>query len=113
MPAILETNGRLTLTLSNLGESQTLFMVRDSRKGPELMGVLMYCRTAADTLTLIHLAVLGHDESGSREISSHESTLGIRLVARAVSIARQIKGVAFVVLPYSTARLRVGSRDPN
>lgn len=103
MPSIEESQGRVTMSLSKLPESQSLFMLRSIGPENQLLGVMIYCRTAIETLTLIHVAV----QTARERADAQRSELGLLLIDKAIHIAQQIKGISHIVLPYSRTRLRV------
>jgi len=79
------------------GTTQCLFAC-DCRMDPfRVVGVILYSRPAADTIWISHLAI-----DPAYAYGGEHGALGIatRLVDRVMTIARSVKGVARVQLPY-------------
>jgi hypothetical protein len=104
MPEIAMVNGVLTLTLGPNISTETVFMLEQRGNSLRLRGVMIYSREPLDTLALIHLAVAA-DPSG--DAPATDMNWGTLLVAKALEIAHQVRGISFVCLPYSRGRIRV------
>jgi hypothetical protein len=100
VPEIQEANGRLILKLRST-ESGALFMLRDWPTHAPLLGTMLYARAPLDTLSVIHLAVAERPERSGKE----RRGFGGLLVAQAIDMAKRIRGVTYLNLPYRRGRL--------
>lgn len=99
MPSVVETDGRLRISLEGAPESQTLFALDDSREKPILAGVMVYMRTNPENIVLLHIAV---KEDYSRTGIYGDEMLVLRFMTQLRGIARRIKGICSITLKYSS-----------
>ncbi len=99
VPNVVETAGRLRISVEGLPESQTLFALDYSEEIPILAGVMVYMRTDPENLVLLHIAV---KEDYSRSGIYGDEMLVLRFMTQLRDIARRIKGVRAITLKYSS-----------
>ncbi len=99
VPSVVETNGRLRITVEGLPESQTLFALDYSSEKPVLAGVMVYMRTDPENLVLLHIAV---KEDYSRSGIYGDEMLVLRFMTQLRDIAKRIKGIRAITLKYSS-----------
>jgi hypothetical protein len=96
VPAIMERNGRLWIGVP-AGNMQCLFACDHSLEMPKPVGVLLYGRPAPEVIWISHLAV---DPMYTSDRADRGGGLGLVLVEKVQQIARSIKGVVRIQLPY-------------
>ena len=94
-PEILEQGGKLWIGVSS-GATQCLFACDQSRAARPA-GVILYLRPVPEALTVAHLAVDPDYAAGG---SIGGEGLGLLLIGQLHQIARRIKGVRYIELPY-------------
>ena len=99
VPSVVETSGRLRITVEGAPESQTLFALDCSADKPVLAGVMVYMRTNPENLVLLHIAV---KEDYSRSGIYGDEMLVLRFMTQLRDIAKRIKGIRSITLKYSS-----------
>ena len=82
---------------SGLPGAQCLFALAETGDPPELLGAVIYVRSPADTLTILHLAV--SDDKVTKD--NQNPLIVVRLVHRVRQLAQSIRGVKWVHVLYS------------
>ena len=95
-PEILEQGGRLWIGVSS-GATQCLFACDQTRSPARPAGVVLYVRPVPETLSITHLAIDPDYTTGGRRGGEG---LGLLLIEQLRHIARRIKGIHRVELPY-------------
>lgn len=99
-PEILRRGGRIYVGIPK-NDAQCLFACHPARRPGVPVGVVLYLRTAPELLRILHVAVAPPYELdgplGQRQ-------LALRLVNEVRALARRIKGVRRVQLPYCEGR---------
>jgi hypothetical protein len=96
MPAIAEHDDRVWIDVPS-GKTQCLFACDESIEPFRAIGVVLYSRPVADTICITHLAI-DPDYAYGGENAALE--VAKRLVDRVMVIARSIKGINRLQLPY-------------
>lgn len=105
VPKIVKRDGRVSIDIPGRA-MQCLFACDSSLKTCPPVAVALYERPTAEVLSISHLAV---DPAYSFRGKSNGAGLGLLLIERVMDIARRIKGVKRVQLPYrEECFLRVG-----
>jgi hypothetical protein len=96
MPAIAKKDGRFSIEIPSVG-AQCIFACDSAFVPLRAIGVILYSRPIVDTLSINHLAInpvyaYGGEYSDLRAAS--------RLVDRVLAVARVVKGINKVQLPY-------------
>ena len=99
VPSIIADGDRLRIKVDGLAETQTLYALDHSSDRPVLAGVMVYVRSDAENIVLLHIAV---KEDYSRMGKHAEEMLVLRLMTQLRRIARMIKGVRAITLKYSS-----------
>lgn len=100
-PQIVFRQKSLRIALGNAPEAQTLFALQDRFLRPRLAGCVVYLREHLDQLAVAHLAVAPDLvlASGNQSIP-----LAVELLTQVIQIARQIRGITRVTLPYGSSK---------
>ena len=101
LPRLRTQRGSLRITLDGCPEAQNLFAIEQQSLHSRVVGCIIYLREHAERLTIAHLAV---DPDYVLSAQEHRLPLAAELIAQVMDIARRIKGVQQVVLPYSGGR---------
>jgi hypothetical protein len=96
VPAIMERDGQVWIGVPS-GNMQCLFAFDHKLEPPRPVGVLLYGRPTPDVIWISHLAVDPVYTYGNR---NRGAGLGWVLVEKVREIARSIKGVTKIQLPY-------------
>ena len=96
MPTITEQNGKVWIDVPS-GMTQCLFACDEGIEPSRAVGVVLYSRPAVDTIWIIHLAI---DSDYAHEGDHAALQVAARLVDRIMVIARSIKGITRIQLPY-------------
>lgn len=96
-PVVKEEGDWLRIHTSRLGEVQTLYALEGDADASRAVGVMIYARTAPDTLTLLHIGV---DPQFSADGPHADELVTHRLLQRLICVGRQIKGIRRVVVLY-------------
>lgn len=96
MPEIREADGRVWLATPR-AQSQCLFALDSRLAHQPPAGVVLYCRPSLDLIWIIHLAVAANYGNSERDL---DSGLGAHLISTVAGIARSIRGVERIQLPY-------------
>jgi hypothetical protein len=99
-PQILRRGERIALGIPKR-ETQCLFACHPSRRPGVPVGVVVYLRTEAELLNILHVAV-GPAYEASGPYGDRDLTM--RLVAQVRAVARRISGVRRIALPYGGGR---------
>lgn len=94
VPRIQLVDERLWIALDSSVEAQSLFAVRQTRAGPEPVGVVVYTREE-DAFVVLFVAV--HEHYSARGPMADRRLL-LRMTTELRTIARRVKGVRSVVL---------------
>ncbi len=97
VPEIMERDGRIWIGVSS-GTTQCLFACDRRLEPPRLAGVVVYSRPMPETLCITHLAV--DPEYASDGGNGCEGGLGLILFMAVRQLARRMKGVVHLQLPY-------------
>lgn len=100
IPSICETDGKLRIHVDGLPETQTLYAMDLDAAEPLLAGVMVYARTDAENVVLLHIAV---KEEYSHTGKEADRLLVLTLMTQLRKIARMIKGVQHITLKYSSS----------
>ena len=104
MPTITEQNGRVWIGVPS-GKTQCLFACDEGIVPSRAIGVVLYSRPVVDRIWITHLAI---DSAYAHGGDHAELQVATRLVDRVMAIARSIKGITRIQLPYRNERyLRV------
>jgi hypothetical protein len=95
-PTIMERDGRVWIGVP-AGNTQCLFAFDRSLAPPRPVGVVLYGRPAPEVIWISHLAVDPFYTYGNK---NRDAGLGYLLVEKVREIARSIKGVTKIQLPY-------------
>jgi hypothetical protein len=101
-PQIFQAGEGLTLGLPRFPEAQCLFAVEQSSSNP-CAGIL-FTRHGNAELEILHLAI-----SASWQASGDLRSTTLTVVAKMKQIARSIRGIDLLRLPYGRGCLRVGN----
>ena len=96
-PSIKHEEDALRVIVSGYPGAQCLFALAETGDPPELLGAVIYVRSPADTLTILHLAV--SDDTVTED--DQNPLIVVRLVHRVRQLARSIRGVKWVHVLYS------------
>ena len=96
-PSIKHEEDALRVIVSGYPGEQCLFALAETEDPPDLLGAVIYVRSPADTLTILHLAV--SDDTLTED--DQNPLLVVRLVHRVRQLARSIRGVKWVHVLYS------------
>lgn len=96
LPRLAQASGRISVEVPS-GAFQCLFAIDESTSDP--VGVALYCRPDPTTLWIAHLATIPDDLS----VTGEASIPGM-LVGKLAEIARAIRGVKRIQLPYRHER---------
>jgi len=99
-PEILSRGGRIYLGIPQR-DTQCLFACHRARRPGVPVGVVIYLRTQADLLDMLHVAVAPAYAEGGLHA---KADLALRLVTEVRGIGRRIAGVRRIGLPYSGGR---------
>jgi predicted GNAT family acetyltransferase len=101
-PRVTECEGKLRIELPSITGVQTLFAVMQDIAQLELVGVVVYTRTSAGVIEILHIAVkdeyTGHGPRSDQQVA-------FSLIQELCRIARQIRGVHSVQLAYKRNRV--------
>jgi hypothetical protein len=98
VPEIVTTNESLRFTVGNLGEVQALYAL-DGGTGGRLAGVMLYARTSAEKIVLLHIVVAPeYASNGPRS----DRLLALKLVERLKKLGRAVKGVTTIEILYGS-----------
>ena len=100
-PEIRVCEGSLRIAVGKCAEVQSLHALATGLPRPQLAGTVVYVRESLDDLVVIHIAA-APDYAASR--GSDDVPVAIRLLNEVMLVARRIKGVKFVELPYAGSR---------
>lgn len=95
IPAIAEADGRVWIEVRS-GTTQCLFAC-DPARGDDPVGVVLYARPDPTTLWISHVAV---DPDYGLHNDDDQPSIGIALFNQVVEIAKRIRGVTRIKLPY-------------
>ncbi|MBL8349714.1 MAG: hypothetical protein JNL87_05325 [Burkholderiaceae bacterium] len=95
-PEILRDGNRIHIGIPKNG-AQCLFACHRERRPGFPIGVVLYLRTSAEVLHILHLAVHPMYEQGGQHA---KTDLALQLVNQVRHLARRISGVRRVQLPY-------------
>lgn len=101
-PQLVEQQGGLRVHLPGLPDVQSLYAVSTDQPKPKLLGAVVFTRTAADELEILH--IVGRHEhtfSGSHGTDS----VAFPLVGELCRIARRVKGIHAVRLAYDRGKM--------
>ena len=108
-PTIAGSAGRVWIEVPP-GRTQCLFACKSSNETAQVVGVILYCRPEDATLWITHLAVDPDHAYGGEHAAL---AVAGRLVDQVAAIARCIKGVEWIQLPYrDRPRLPVLRHEP-
>jgi ribosomal protein S18 acetylase RimI-like enzyme len=95
-PRVEEAGGELCVRVGSEA-AQTLFAYNRTRRGDELVGVVVFLRTSPEEIAIIHVAV--HPDYA---LQGHQAGvgLGVTLVEKVKEIAARIVGVKRIVFFY-------------
>ena len=96
-PRIVERDSHLRIELSGVEDAQTLYAVMESLLLLELVGVVIFARTSAEALVILHIAV---KQEYTQEETKSGQQVTLHLIQELCRIARQIQGVKSVQLGY-------------
>ena len=96
MPTIAENDDRVWIDVPS-GKTQCLFACDERSEPFRPVGVVLYSRPIADTIWIAHVAI-DPDYAYGGENATLE--VAARLVDRVMAIARSIRGVTRIQLPY-------------
>ncbi len=99
-PEILGRGGRIYLGMPQR-DTQCLFACHRARRPGVPVGVVLYLRTQADLLNILHVAVAPAYEDGG---PLGQCGLAMRLVSEVRHVGRRIAGIQRVGLPYCGGR---------
>jgi hypothetical protein len=99
-PRILSRGQRIYVGIPQR-DAQCLFACHQHRRPGVPVGVVLYLRTQADLLDILHVAVAPAYERGGAHA---DRDLATRLVGEVRAVARRISGVRRVGLPYGGGR---------
>ena len=95
-PRIEDTGGGLSIRVGNQ-EAQTLFAFDGDRRDSSPIGIVIFMRTSADEIAVMHLAVHPDYALPGRRAGLG---LGLALIEKVKEIASRIVGVRRIVLHY-------------
>ena len=95
---IIEQDGRLTLRVERLPQSQSLFAVTDDGRP---IGCVVFCRDEPQRLLALHLAVAEEFAASGAQSQAH---VLMRLVGAVRSVAARTRGVERVEMLYGPRR---------
>jgi hypothetical protein len=96
LPEIVATNESLRFTVGSLGEVQALYALDGGSRG-RLAGVMLYARTSAEKIVLLHIVVAPeYSSTGPRS----DRLLALKLVERLKKLGRAVKGVTTIEILY-------------
>jgi hypothetical protein len=107
-PRIIEKNSGLRIELPLLEDVQTLYALVRNRGRQELVGALVYTRTEARTLEILHIVVKDEYTLSGKHADQELTFLFIEELCR---IGRMIQGIHFVRLAYDRGRVFVKKLD--
>jgi hypothetical protein len=96
VPEIVTTKEALRFTVGDLGEVQALYALDSGSRGP-LAGVMLYARTAPETIVLLHIGVAPEYASGGPR---SDRLLALKLIEQLKKLGRAIKGVTRIEILY-------------
>lgn len=96
IPQILVEEGKLRISVPE-NDMQCLFALDRSTEARQLAAVVMYLRATPECLSITHLAV--HEDYAHGNGADHTG-VGVRVIDAVRRIARRIKGVSRIELPY-------------
>jgi len=109
-PQILRSGEDVRVGLVRRPDAQCLFLLSDETEAAELLGFALFLRDSADTLTVVHVAVV----EGVLTEDEADPLLAMRLLNSIRRLAQRIRGVKWVRVLYgrgSETRLPVSSRS--
>lgn len=105
-PRIIESDGRVRISVP-AWDMQCLFACDREIVPSRLAGVVLFLRTEPERMAITHLAL----DQDYAEGGEHESArVGFQLIEQVRAIARRIKGITHLDLPYRKASLKVTNR---
>jgi hypothetical protein len=96
MPTITEQNGKVWIGVPS-GRTQCLFACDEGVEPSRPIGVVLYSRPVVDTIWITHLAIDPDYAHGGDHAALQ---VAARLVDRIMAVARSIKGITRIQLPY-------------
>jgi hypothetical protein len=97
VPEIVATKDALRFTVGDLGEVQALYALDGGTGRGRLAGVMLYARTAPETIVLLHIGVAPEYASdGPRS----DRLLALKLIEQLKKLVRAIKGVTKIEILY-------------
>jgi hypothetical protein len=101
---LVERHGGLRVELPGSPDSQTLYALAESTRFTELAGLLSFTRNHDSEFEILHLAVrFEYTIAGGMD----ESSVAFLLVGELRHIARQVKGICAIRLPYQRGKVPV------
>jgi hypothetical protein len=97
VPRIVVAEHGLRFTVDNLGEVQTLFALDGDAARGRLAGVMLYARTSAEHVVLLHISV---DAEYASNGPHGNRLLALRMIEQLKRICRAVKGVAAIEILY-------------
>lgn len=108
-PEILRRGERIHIGIEKNG-AQCLFACHGARRPGIPVGVVLYLRTSAETINILHLAV---DAAYAHTGCFADARLAVQLVGEVRRLARRISGVRRVQLPYTRSSISVPRLAPD
>ena len=102
LPRINKSNDKLTVTVGNLPDVQTIFAMIKNNKVVELAGVMIFFRESKNNITLLHIAV-SDEYSLSNLKGSYIITM--MLVSELKKIAKRIKQIQTITILYKKDKI--------
>lgn len=103
-PRLVERQGGLRVEMPGAPDSQTLYALAESSRIAELAGLLTFNRNNDSEFEILHLAVrFEYSIAGGMD----ENSVAFRLVGELRHIARQVKGIQAIRLPYQRGKVSV------
>lgn len=103
-PTVYSEDELLRIEVGELSGVQALYALDRSNPASRLVGVMVYARPSLERLVLLHIGV-SEDYSAFGE--NADAKLVVKLVLRLRKIARSIKGVTSVEIPYNPRGARI------
>src|SRR5262245_4847314 len=105
VPEIVATKQALRFTVGSLGEVQALYALDGDTARGRLAGVMLYARTAPETIVLLHIGVAPEYASdGPRS----DRLLTLKLIEQLKKLGRAIKGVTKIEILYGRRATAIG-----
>lgn len=103
-PMLVERHGGLRIEMPGAPDSQTLYALAESSRFAELAGLLSFNRNNDSEFEILHLAVrFEYTIAGGMD----ENSVAFLLVRELRHIARQVKGIQAIRLPYQRGKATV------